>query len=112
MIPHLRGLFVLLAVMAIIPGGCSGDRDSRKVVARVVLPDSSGISVFELLDAFHEVEYRETSSGVFVTGIDSVAGSKNSYWLYLVNDSAGTVASDKYILRRGERVEWRLVSGY
>lgn len=82
------------------------------VEKRIVLPDTSGVSVFELLDTYHEVEYRETSSGVLVLSIDSIPNTGTAFWLYFVNDSLGPVASDRYILQSGEKAEWRFISGY
>jgi len=92
--------------------GCSSKSNDKAPEQVIVLPDSSDVSVFELLMAHHNVEYKESSAGVFVTAIDSVAGTSSSYWLYFINDTAGTVASDKYMLHGGERVEWKLISGY
>ncbi len=92
--------------------GCSSAGDDREVTTIISLPDSSGVSVFELLDALHQVDYRETSSGIFVTGIDGISNSSSSYWIYFVNDSAGTVASNMHILQGGEKVEWRFVSAH
>ena len=93
-------------------GGCSAERDDPVVEKRIVLPDTSGISVFELLDTYHEVEYRETSSGVLVMSIDSIPNTGTAFWLYFVNDSSGPIASDRYILQGGEKAEWRYISGY
>ena len=114
MVQHLleRPVVVYVIIAVVIFAGCSSNRDGREIITRVVLPDSSGVSIFELLDAYHEIEFQETSSGAFVTSIDSIPNTRSSYWLYFVNDSAGTVASDRYILEGGEKVEWRLVSGY
>jgi hypothetical protein len=103
---------VCLLLIVLILGGCSVERDDSVVEKRIVLPDTSGISVFELLATYHEVEYRETSSGVLVLSIDSIPNTGTAFWLYFVNDSSGPVASDRYILQNGEKAEWRFISGY
>jgi hypothetical protein len=103
---------VSLSLIALLLGGCSAERDEPVIEKRIVLPDTSGITVFELLDVYHEVEYRETSSGILVLSIDSIPNTGTAFWLYFVNDSSGPVASDRYILRGGEKVEWRFISGY
>ena len=46
--------------------------------------------------------------GVFVTGIDSVQGGGNAFWIYMVNDTTPKIASDKMFTRAGDRVVWRL----
>ncbi|MBU1319794.1 MAG: DUF4430 domain-containing protein [candidate division Zixibacteria bacterium] len=102
-------ILLLMFALAVACSPRAGRTTPENVIA---LPDSSGVSVFELLKAHHEVDYDQTSSGVFVKGIDSIIGSSSAYWLYFVNDTAGTVASDKYMLQSGEKVEWRLISGF
>ena len=101
-----------IVITVVLLCGCSADRDEPVVEERIVLPDSSGISVFELLDTYHEVEYRETSSGVLVLSIDSIPNTGTAFWLYFVNDSSGPVASDRFILQSGQKAEWRFISGY
>jgi hypothetical protein len=98
----------IAAISALILSvGCTGTPRVEKIIT---LPDSSGLSVFELLDSYHEVEYNRLPSGVFVKSIDSISSTRSAYWLYFVNDSAGMLASDKYMLSGGEKVEWRLMS--
>ena len=104
--------FTLFIVALIILPGCSSGGKESKVETRIILPDSSGVSVFELLNAYHNVEYDETSAGIFIKSIDSIPNTRTSYWLYFVNDTAATVASDRLILQGGEKVEWRFMSGY
>lgn len=79
-----------------------GRRDS--VVIELVGVDSS--SVLDLLVSAHQVDYRPSLAGAFVTAIDSVENSDNCFWLYSVNDSMARVASDNYITRDGDRVKW------
>ncbi len=66
------------------------------------------VSAFELLQLAHYVEYRSTAMGLFVTGIDSVQGGGNAFWIYTVNDTTPKTASDKMFTRTGDRVVWRL----
>ena|GEM_PF-1584346 len=105
-------LLVWLLPIVLFLSGCSAERDGPVVEMRIVLPDTSGISVFDLLDIYHEIEYRKTSSGVLVLSIDSIPNTGTAFWLYFVNDSSGPVASDRYILKSGEKAEWRFISGY
>jgi hypothetical protein len=100
----------LIAVVSMLVG-CASD-SGREAALIIPLPDTSAISVFDLLRSDHEVEYDSSSSGVFVKSIDSTPNTRSAYWLYFVNDTAATMASDKYMLRGGEKVEWRYISGY
>lgn len=72
------------------------------------LTGQDSVSAFELLQQAHYVEYRSTAMGLFVTGIDSVQGGGNAFWIYTVNDTTPKTASDKMFTRTGDRVVWRL----
>ena len=98
---------VLFAALA-----CNSCGRTQNVEKTIVLPDSAGISTLELLEAHHDIEYQSTPSGAFVKSIDSVSNSRTAYWLYYINDTAAMTACDKYILKGGEKVEWRYVGGY
>ncbi len=106
-----KNIFVVLFILSIVATviGCTKTENTFQIIA---LPDSSGISIFDLLRMNHEVEYDSTSSGVFVKSIDGTPNTRSAYWLFFVNDTAATTASDKYVLHGGEKVEWRYISGY
>ncbi|MFZ5980543.1 MAG: DUF4430 domain-containing protein [Candidatus Zixiibacteriota bacterium] len=72
----------------------------------IELTGIDSLSVFEILRASHPVEYQSSFQGVFVTAIDSVSGGGGYFWVYEVNDSAATVACDKYLTRNGDRIKW------
>ncbi len=72
----------------------------------VELTGMDSLSVFELLQKSHAVDYHPTALGVFVTGIDSLENNSNHYWVYSVNDSFPQIASDKYLTATGDRVVW------
>jgi len=97
------GIFCILLVLA-----CSGP----DVVQKISLPDSTGVSVLDLTKANYEVEYKESSAGAFIESIDGVRNRNNTYWIFYVNDTAGTVAADRYILKQGDHAEWLYISGY
>ena len=84
--------------------------DTTQAVARdslvIELPGADSMTVFDLLKQKHEVEFQESSMGVFVQAIDSIANSERIYWLYSVNDSMGQVACDQYVTREGDIVRW------
>jgi hypothetical protein len=90
-------------------------RDSRSAADTTARqPDSliieltgvDSVSVFDLLRAHHEVDYRSSAMGVMVTAIDSVSNGSGYFWMYSVNDSMATVACDRYITSAGDAVRW------
>jgi len=54
-----------------------------------------------------ELKTKQYDFGVFVEGIAGVENSKEHAWIYFVNGKAGEVASDKYLLKPGDVVEWK-----
>ncbi len=70
-----------------------------------------------VLDAIRAVAtvnatYWETHDAFFVDAINGVwnnEGGNNRWWEYSVNGKIGPVSADKYILRDGDRVEWRYI---
>ncbi|MFQ6007391.1 MAG: DUF4430 domain-containing protein [Candidatus Zixiibacteriota bacterium] len=77
-------------------------RDS--VVIEVAGVDSQ--TVFDLLRNTHQVQYRSSAIGVFITAIDSIENSGGIYWVYSVNDSMPPVACDKFHTKNGDVVKW------
>ena len=63
-------------------------------------------TVFDLLKDDHEVEYKSSVMGIFVTTVDSIENSTDAYWIYSVNDSVPQVACDKYVTKNGDVVKW------
>jgi hypothetical protein len=114
----VRTLTIVISA-ALLFGSCSGnnepaDRDVNELSGVPAAPDSivieligvDSVSVFELLQAEHEIEYRSTAAGKIVTEIDDVAVGGGYFWLYSVNDSLATVACDIYRTSDGDRVRW------
>ena len=112
-IPPLSVLLLILFVLTLnscgsseeqeaVPGAIASSKDSLTVELTGV--DST--TVFDLLRQHHEVEYRSTVTGTFVTSIDSVAVGDGYFWVYSVNDKMATTACDKYVTSNGDRVRW------
>lgn len=76
----------------------------------VELTGGGYLSVLELLEKSHQVDYKSSSMGVFVTGIDSVDNNSDHFWLYSVNDTMPKIACDRLITRQGDRVRWHFRS--
>ena len=87
--------------------------DAASTVNDSVLVELSGhgyLSVLELLRESHQVDYRPSSMGVFVTGIDSIENSADHFWIYSVNDTTPKIACDRLITLQGDRVRWHFRS--
>jgi hypothetical protein len=69
-----------------------------------------GKNALELLQRNHQVQTQDSSFGTFVTSIDNVAQTENSFWLYYVDGKAGDAAADKTVTQNGQTIEWRYES--
>ncbi len=74
----------------------------------VTLTGVDSVSVLNLLRQSHQVVFRQTAMGSFVTSIDSIAGSHKAFWVYSVNDTTPEIACDKMLTRAGDKVVWHL----
>jgi len=105
------GLAVVLALLAGCDSSGKADRtatdrpsDSDSLVIELAGADS--VSVFDLLEAGHEVGFTRTALGVFVTRIDSVRNGSGCFWIYSLNDTMPSTAADRCITVSGDRVRW------
>jgi hypothetical protein len=83
-------------------GAAAGGKDS----VSILLIGRDSVSAFDLLKEGHEVDYSETAQGVFVRKIDEYEGGAEAFWLYSVNDSFPSKASDLYLTSDGDTVIW------
>ena len=72
----------------------------------IELAGADSQTVFHLLRSNHQVEYKSSLMGVFITAIDSTENSGGAYWLYSVNDSMPQIACDKYVTQNSDVVKW------
>lgn len=66
-----------------------------------------GKNAFELLQKEHRVSFQTSEFGVFVTEIDGVKNTSDTFWMYYVNGKLAPVAADKYVTKKGDKIEWR-----
>lgn len=107
------GLIVLCCSLTVFCGSRSDDNsDAASANDSVVVELTGGgyLSVLELLRETHQVDYKSSSMGVFVTGIDSIGNSADHFWVYSVNDTMPKIACDRLITRQGDRVRWHFRS--
>ena len=72
----------------------------------IELAGADGSTVLDLLKASHEVDYRSSVVGAFVTRVDKVEIGSEYFWVFSVNDSLPNTACDKYVTSDGDRVVW------
>lgn len=72
----------------------------------IELAGVDSLTVLELLQREHDVKYRNTAAGAFVTSIGSATSSAEYFWLFSVNDSFPTVACDRCVISGNDRVKW------
>lgn len=47
--------------------------------------------------------------GTLVESINNTKNNSTKAWIYFVNDQSPSVGADKYILKAGDKVEWRYI---
>jgi len=72
----------------------------------IELSGVDSLSVLELLQREHDVSYRSTAAGAFVTSIGPATNSAEYFWLFSVNDSFPAVACDRCVISGNDRVRW------
>lgn len=116
----IRSAFLSFALLALVVGcierrekayGDAGqDQDTTQAFSRdslvIELTGVDSMTVFDLLQAGHQVHFQNSAMGVFIESIDSIGYAERIYWVYSVNDSMGQVACDQYVTREGDRIKW------
>lgn len=66
-----------------------------------------GKNALELLQKEHQVNFQTSDFGVFVTEIDGIKNTEDTFWMYYVNEKLAEVAADKYATKEGDKIEWK-----
>lgn len=113
---HVSALLVFALVVPLLVAGCGNSDKQAKADLTTAADKQDSLtvelfgleskSVFDLLAEKHVVRYTWSPTGVFVKEIDSVANGGGYFWVYTVNDSAGTVPADQYQTKNGDRIVW------
>lgn len=100
----LSAIFVLTLLLF---ASCSTEEKNAEEVEPIVLEAQAGKTVFELLKEQHEIDYSESSMGVFIKSINGIENSGGRYWLYEINGEPGKNACNKAVVSEGDKVVWR-----
>ncbi|MBD3401878.1 DUF4430 domain-containing protein [candidate division GN15 bacterium] len=106
----IAGLLVVLLIVftSAISCGRRKTEGDPKDIATIELTGRDSTTVFELLNEAHEVQFKQSSLGTFVTGIDTLEVTPETFWVYTVNDSMPDVGADRCTTQAGDRVVWHL----
>jgi hypothetical protein len=107
---------ILIVLISVIIGCGSAEKSQDNGSAEVsqspfdslvlTLEGTEGRTVFELTAEKYHLDYIESAVGNFIHAIDSIEISHEFGWLYSVNDTMATVASDKQVTRDGDIIKW------
>jgi hypothetical protein len=69
----------------------------------------TGEMAIQLLKSDHKVETKSYSGiGEMVLSIDGVKPDSKHYWEFFVNGKSSNVGASSYILKAGDKIEWKL----
>jgi len=70
---------------------------------------TEGQTAFDLLDSTHTVQAKDYSGiGKFVETIDGVKPDSKHFWAFYVNGKSSNVGASSYVLKNGDKIEWKL----
>lgn len=111
------GLILILIVLIVATGIYIGRKESsKKVTAQTAeTPKNNNISyagtdgknALEILKENHQVNSSSSDFGAFVSEIDGIANTSDTFWMFYINGKLAPVASDKYIAKSGDQFEWK-----
>jgi len=72
----------------------------------IELTGITGKTVFEITRKRYNVDFVESSMGIFVKAIDSIPATGNFVWIFSVNDSFVPIGSNDYITNDTDIIKW------
>ena len=116
LINHTVIILGLLAILSTCSSRQQADKQESDTVVQtsgqpedslvIELSGMDSLSVLELLQREHDVKYRSTAAGAFVTSVGPATSSAEYFWLFSVNDSFPAVACDRCMISENDRVRW------
>jgi hypothetical protein len=84
--------------------------DYRSSSDSQIVSVNNSSSAFHALNSTYDVDYQESSYGLYITGINGVSSNESYYWMYEVDGKAPEVGAGQYELTGGEKVTFSLMS--
>ena len=71
---------------------------------------TAGETAFDLLKADHQITAKDYGSGMgeLVESIDGITPDSKHFWEFYVNGKSSNVGASLYILKGGDKIEWKL----
>jgi hypothetical protein len=87
--------------------------DDQKILGGTTLRDveiEEGKTALDLTSKAATIEKTGESKNAFVTSINGAKAdsSKNEYWELIVNGKSSQVGAGSYVVKEGDKIEWRL----
>lgn len=81
-------------------------------VESMSIPYEEGLTAFTTLEKLSEkasftLKTKVYDFGTFVESVGNYPSGQDKTWIYYVNQKPGDIASDKYILKPDDKVEWK-----
>jgi hypothetical protein len=68
-----------------------------------------GQNALEVLDATYQITTKDYGSmGKFVESIDDISPDSKHFWEFFVNGKSSNVGASSYVLKAGDKIEWKL----
>ncbi len=64
-------------------------------------------NALDLLKKHTEVDYKESSLGAYVNGINGLNGNDNNYWSFYINDEYSLTGVDTTVLQKDDKMTWK-----
>ena len=77
------------------------------VVKTIAYDGQDGKTAIDLLKASYDIKTEDSSMGAFVTSIDNTANTKDTFWMFYVNNELASTSADKFQTKNGDKIEWR-----
>lgn len=111
-------VLALIVVVLIVIAGVYfvKKQNSKKATAQTIeTPKNNNISysgtdgknALEILKEKHQVSSSSSDFGAFVTAIDGTTNTSDTFWMFYINGKSASVASDKYVTKAGDQIEWK-----
>ncbi len=71
---------------------------------------AKGTNAFEAMKMLADVNYSTSAFGVFVTSVNGIANTADSYWLFWIDGKFAEKAIDAYAIEKDTVVIWRFLS--
>lgn len=109
---------LILVILGVLIVGCSVQEGNTQGTATLVIEsigntttqkyEINDVTAYELLDYGHDLK---VTYGDYLKCIDDVCANKEYVWTFYVNDIQSSEGVERYIVKRGDRIEFKFNNG-